>query len=325
MGRFFTPEDPYHVHKLLGLFTFLHYVYRFGEAMTMGACDFTTHRSVSLAAICGSMALSISSMQFRVPLRRIQTDRPMIWKMFRAHNILFALRSLFAVLVFELLPSAWHFACGACLIFCTMAFADTIERRLGTVEDKTMRAMPVPEGTTSKDYAQLQRLYSMAQFAATMSTVHSSTLALLAAMPVQLSAFLMTLVRKSRLSPLGWHVAYSFSLWLPFLALACMINNMHADITSYQRFIISAITSRVRRNTGWNKYVLWGFALATTRFTTGWEIVPNPLFRWAMNFLVLYDALGYRRILLALARAGTESHRSERCNPGPLIGGITEK
>lgn len=74
--------------------------------------------------------------------------------------------------------------------------------------------------------------------------------------PIQLSAFLMTLVRKGIISNIYWHVFYSISLMTPYLIT---INNMNIVETNYTINIkkilpIMFIFLRLKFNV--NKYLL---------------------------------------------------------------------
>ena len=280
MGLLFTREDPWHIHKTLGAFSLSHYLY---------LCCVFPWRATGIEGrpmlVVPHLLLSLSSIQFRVPLRRVQGERPMIWREFRLHNIVFAARSFVCV---------WLWAAGLRLqwlcVIATMVVADAISAHAAAQAGATtMRNMPIPSAWNESRYRTLQGLYAEAQFAATMACVHSPDLAMLASMPVQLAAFLMTLVRKSKLSSHGWHYLYALSLWTNYglLAAAALVRS---DVTRLECFVYSAVLGRVRRRWGVNKYLLWGIALLLVHAQVDLETIPTLLLRAGFVWAAVHQA-----------------------------------
>lgn len=99
--KLFTKEDPLQLHKGLGIFVLLHYVYRYCLALGV-LCPIDPsagfgagrlrRRGLVMLAMHG--ALSCSSLIFSTVPRIRVVGQPMIWQEFRAHNIIFAMRSL---------------------------------------------------------------------------------------------------------------------------------------------------------------------------------------------------------------------------------------
>jgi hypothetical protein len=287
MGFLFTREDPLHVHKTLGVFSMINHIYVMIRFTWQSADVDKTPMLIFMHTL-----LSISSLQFHVPTNRIKTDRPMIWKEFRLHNIVFACRSFVCILLWNRgMQYQWV------VVLCTMLLADFITRQYGSVHDKTMRAMPTPNEWTNKEYAQLQRLYAMAQFSASMACTVSPDLAMIASMPVQLSAFLMTLVRKSKMTPRMWHYVYAFSLWIPYLLLSIAL--FSRDMQGVDRFVFSSAGARIRRK-GVNKYVVWIWILLMAEYCP-WRL-PMSYIIYGMPLLALYDASSYVSIFKRLDR-----------------------
>ena len=93
-----TAEDPSHLHKLLGIGCLGHFAYRF---MRYGANDmeFSTAGWLTPALLLMHALLSVSSLIFRLPKRRIR-DGSRIWPEYRMHSIIFAVRSLSLMLLY---------------------------------------------------------------------------------------------------------------------------------------------------------------------------------------------------------------------------------
>jgi hypothetical protein len=74
-----TSEDPWHVHKILGVACLLSYAWRFSMAGTedMG---FATHPELTLPTLLLHELLTLSSFIFQIPRKRIKTgDRICKW------------------------------------------------------------------------------------------------------------------------------------------------------------------------------------------------------------------------------------------------------
>lgn len=100
--KLFTKEDPIGIHKYMGIFVLLHFLFRFRQ-MYFGdpSCGLGTRlgKGPSIGpALCliPHAVLSLSSLIFHtVPKERV-VGKPMIWQEFRLHNIAFGVRSVVA-------------------------------------------------------------------------------------------------------------------------------------------------------------------------------------------------------------------------------------
>ena len=108
--KLFTREDPFNFHKTLGISCLVSYLYRFSH---VGPTDMAFTPGVgTLLSILLHVSLSVSSLVFRIPLKRIVSGYR-IWPEYRLHSIVFALRSLVGMLLtwcelrYELEPRYW--------------------------------------------------------------------------------------------------------------------------------------------------------------------------------------------------------------------------
>jgi len=98
--KLFTHEDPRNIHKFCGLFVLLHFAFRFYQ-MLLGdvSAGFGSRMGIGpsfrcIACLIPHVILSLSSLIFHsVPKDRV-VGSPMIWQEFRAHSIIFAMRSI---------------------------------------------------------------------------------------------------------------------------------------------------------------------------------------------------------------------------------------
>ena len=70
--------------------------------------------------------------------------------------------------------------------------------------------------------------------------------------PIQIAAFLMTLVRKQIISPLSWHVLYAGSLGLNYLHSLLALDNLPVGF-----YLGCLLFCLMRFRYRWNKYFLW--------------------------------------------------------------------
>jgi len=288
-----THEDPYQLHKCLGLFCLLNYSYRFA-LMLFGdpTAGFGSSRSKhGLAAFEAVLCLiphamlSLSSLIFRrVPKERI-VGRPVIWREFRAHNIIFATRSVVCSVVAWLSlyhnhAPAWrtmalYVSGSTCLVSNVAASWATKSLRHDDMESTTA-TMPYWEGCSDQTEKVFKHFYALAQFGATVGCMMTSNPAwpLAILLPIQGASFLMTLVRKGIISTMSYHMAYAFSLLLVFAVGVRQLFWMWSlDLVG---LFVVAIMAYQGRRWGANKFLIW-IPIVLLRTTVGddylqWDI-----------------------------------------------------
>ena len=75
--------------------------------------------------------------------------------------------------------------------------------------------------------------------------------------PIQIAAFLMTLVRKKIITPLQWHIYYALSLFMNYLYTLLLLNITHTEIMPVFFYISSIFFCFLRFGFRVNKYILW--------------------------------------------------------------------
>jgi hypothetical protein len=250
METLFTPQDTGNIHKTLGAVALGHYMWRFGSFVVNGSMGFESGASPIMWIVLHAL-LSGTSLIFIIPTVR-SNKSPMIWPEFRAHSILFAFRSLVGMtLVCTGLSTP---ATRLATVMGTLALADLTTRHYS--ESKTtMRDMPFPDWMTPQARSAVNLYYSVSQVFATLVVLLQPNLSrlFLVLFPIQLAAFLMTLVRKGMLSPAGWHVLYAL-----FLGINYVYGAYASDPVNTLMYPASVLFCLFRFGFHVNKYVLWG-------------------------------------------------------------------
>jgi hypothetical protein len=193
----------------------------------------------------------------------------MIWPEFRLHSIFFAWRSIlpmafiwFSSHLTQIVPYYQPF-CVLCILL-TMILADHVSshyKKRGSLqpESTTMRMMPFPENTSERVIAATNFYYSFCQVLATLIVLYANDYPrlLMVMFPIQIAAFLMTLVRKSIITGGTWHVLYAVSLGLNYAHAIVDDSSLPLD---YWLFAACFCIFRFYFNV--NKYVLWGIIIA---------------------------------------------------------------
>jgi len=270
--KLFTKEDPIGVHKFLGVFVLLHFVFRYAQMFfgdpSAGLGTRLGKGPSIIAALClvPHGLLSMSSLIFHTVPRERVVGKPMIWQEYRVHNIAFGMRSVITALlawaaVYNGNTLSWRrFAVtGSCLTaLAANIVADEGTRRLRADNaESTTATMPYWEGCSIETQKKFKTFYAYSQFLATAAciAVGNPAWSLAVLLAIQMASLLMTLVRKGLLSAKGYHIGYTITLVLPyFVAMRDMTISRSLDFP----FIAAGgwIIYQLRRR-GVNKYALW--------------------------------------------------------------------
>lgn len=89
----FTKEDYFHHHKILGILCLLSFLSRFMLQFYYDDMGFQAFPYLTIPTMILHSLLSLSSFQFKIPIRRIQ-DGGRIWPQYRYHSFIFTMRSI---------------------------------------------------------------------------------------------------------------------------------------------------------------------------------------------------------------------------------------
>jgi len=285
--KLFTQEDPKGIHKLLGVYVLLHFAYR-----VIGKSLFSSDPSAGLGSRCGKGAsllpivcviphgmLSLSSLIFHTVPRERVVGKPMIWQEFRAHNIIFGVRSVVCTVLawasyfFSNTPTWRRVAIwgSSATVLLSNYLADEATRRLRANSfESTTATMPYWDGCSEETQRKFKKFYAYSQFMATIAClmVGNPVWPLSVLLAIQLASLLMTLVRKGLISARAYHYAYTASLCVPYIMVARHIKYLRYPFCeAFAYFLVGTCLFQLRRN-GVNKYALWGPVIAA-RATMG--------------------------------------------------------
>lgn len=268
--KLFTKEDPIGVHKCLGIFVLLHFLFRFRQ-MYFGnpSCGLGTRLGKGPSiwpALClvPHALLSLSSLIFHTVPRERVVGRPMIWQEYRVHNIAFGVRSVSSAALawvsyyFGHSPSWRRVAvCGSgAAIVGAQVTADWATKHLRVdSNDSTTATMPYWEGCSKATQRRFKSFYANCQFMATMAclAVGNPAWPLSVLIAIQMASLLMTLVRKGLLSAQGYHIGYTITLAMPwFVALRSLQHGPDMLWLAPMAWVLYQLRRR-----GVNKYALW--------------------------------------------------------------------
>lgn len=238
-----TKEDPYHIHKTLGILSLGHFGYRFFYLYngTMGFAN-----TGDIFCLWCHILLTVTSFQFKIPNSRNQAG-PMIYPEFRVHNALFSYRSILcAVLFYYNCPIFYNIV----VCYLTMIGADiaTYYYKEGT----TMRDMRIDETIDEYKKKAIQLFHSKMQICATLYMIGNVDSAFSPLFAIQFSSFLMTLVRKNIIKTNSWHFLYALSLMLNVF----VYQTMRMDYIVFQQ-IAFKVFAYLRFTKVYNKYMCW--------------------------------------------------------------------
>ncbi|CAE8604869.1 unnamed protein product, partial [Polarella glacialis] len=323
VGRIFTKEDPYHLHKTMGCLIVIQFLFRSGMVMSGTRFDGLDAGGFgkdyfSLACVWLCAALQFSSFKFHVPRNRI-LGAPMIWQEWRAHNAIFVLRH---VIGFTIRWYAWRIGSHGgpqeswllLGMFGTLLWqlwsVDVVTAQLREDQNESLTATwPFWKGCPNWVERFLKFYYTVAQFMASlMMTFMDRSLygAYLVIFPFQWASFLMTLVRKGAITTRAYHVLY---LWSLMQVMVLILINL--DATGWIATWFLWVVMYVVRVMGVNKYSLW-IGVFLPSFVVYWADSPWLLVNSSYIGLFPFVCWGVSAILQwSFARGGLEK-RSRR-------------
>ena len=265
--RLIGNEDAFHIHKSLGVLSLGHFAYRAALFVKYGTMGFSGN-AATMACIALHMALSGTSLIFHLPNNRIR-KAPMIWPEFRIHSILFAYRSLICM-AFYWVNAQFADAsrditywCRCMTLIGTLIGADVATAYFKALEKgesgTTMRGMPFPESITLHQRDGINMYYSICQVFATLNMIAAPGMERPFGIlfPIQIAAFLMTLVRKSILSAGEWHTSYASALGINFVHAIYETSIQKTTPSTFVYLSLIACFCILRFQYRFNKYVLW--------------------------------------------------------------------
>ena len=256
MNSLFSSHDVLNIHKILGFGCLAHYGYRFYNKLLYGSMLFESSNSISTYVTpMIHLSLSLSSFMFSVPTYRFNS-KAIIWRELQLHNIIFTSRSvcmMYHALLFKEL-NAFYYSSRLGIVMFHHYLADLATAKHQKDNKTTTRDIPYDTKNTLIPYLN-KKFYAISQLFATSCILLSNNCdnGFSIMFPIQLSTFLMTLVRKNIISNNTWHILYAMSLCVPYVLNRNVIN------TGNNKFYASIIYAFCRLFLGLDKYINMSF------------------------------------------------------------------
>lgn len=240
LDKLFTNHDYLNIHKILGFGCLLNY-------------SLKLFYNVDNYTPIFHLLLSTSSFIFKVPILRLNS-KTIIWKELQLHNIIFTSRSIFTFYhasFFPLTNPYLYYSSRLSIIIFHHYLADIISNKYQNNDKTTTRN--IPYDTNNKVLIKINKnFYAISQIIATTTllTTTNKHHAFFIMFPIQLSTFLMTLVRKDIISNNSWHLLYSASLILPYIINLKIITNNNNN-----KIVITLLNIILRLVFNTNKYL----------------------------------------------------------------------
>ena len=133
MTYLITKHDYKHLHAISGLIAILNFIYNIYNLI------FFNSNKLNIYLVANNLFLALLSLQFKLPEKR-NLDKPMIWKEFRLHSILFTFRHT-SITILSLLKLDYYIV-KHFIIIITLYLADLITQKYGNYEIRTTNYMP---------------------------------------------------------------------------------------------------------------------------------------------------------------------------------------
>jgi len=289
--KLFTNEDTFNVHKTLGITCLVSYIYRFAH---VGSADMNfTSGPLTLLSIALHLLLSVSSLIFRIPLKRI-VGGYRIWPEYRLHSIVFASRSLATMLLtwYELKHGLEpNYILNAAIVLGAITAADVSSMSMGPpgTSGRSSTIQDLDAGPATRFF------FSVMQFHATMGCmlgVRRFSTQFVYVWIIQFNAFLMT-IRRKNLAP---HTALVTTYGLMLVFGFCVASHEQRSVGALPMINTLANLSAVLRvGLGTPKYPLWiGMALLTHlarhSIEEGSPLAAAWPYAWAVSVLAVLAA-----------------------------------
>jgi len=255
-----TNEDPFHVHRILGLSSVISYIYRYGTYENNMGFGYNTW--FDLTTIFLHTGLSYSSFIFHVLKKRIIKVPLVIYEEYRLHAIIFTTRGTCVMLFYYLYDylhnnmgiiynNIYHFSLLA-LVLCHHKIADLVTYNYGSTGVTAVRAGNI--NYEIRLSLLIRYFYSFYQFLAIASHLqvgpHLLALGFNTHIAIQTSAFMMTLRKKGLIHAKTHGFIYTGCLFLSIYQM-CQVYQPSYFIGSVFILFIFRCKYEV------NKYLLW--------------------------------------------------------------------
>ena len=293
-SRLFTKEDSANIHKILGVYALLNYAYFFFDLYYSGCKGEITLRKKNvnlLFSIIPLIILSLSGLMFHTPIKinNITVSMP---REYQYHSVIFALRSLFIVIVLILFGKNIYTKLMIILIiFLTMKLADITSAKFKHKDDILgSKVGSVAFWSDCPVYIEkiIKKIYVFAQLGFTSYIILEGGIEIniAAAFVIQVTAFLFTLMKKGIITLKLWHILY---LILYLIAIIGSLRTYALPVALSCASLIYIL--RVKASI--NKYTIWSvFSIISMFFMQGKKdsvTIIKYIFLLIIIFFIFYS------------------------------------
>jgi len=241
LSKLITHEDKFHIHKTMGLLTLTNFIFQTIHYFAYQKLYYINQY------IFIHIFLHMTSFIFQVLSKRPKAGDKMkmfIWEELRLHSMIFAYRACFSILFPEY---------ARVIIFLTMIAADLTTKYVGDDTFTTVRGQHDKEKSWKKQIYSV--FFSMSQMGATaicsgcFQPNYNKFLTFQTLIPIQTSAFGLTLLRKNIIDKTTWQVVYSIELSLVYIYWYYEYGNLYIIPMSGIPYFF--------RKIGFSKYIIW--------------------------------------------------------------------
>eukprot|EP00943_MAST-04B_sp_MAST-4B-sp1_P000495 g495.t1 len=253
IGKLVTKEDPYHLHKGMGILSILSFLYRYGVIYNSTGTLGFTGTWFDWATLFVHMTLAFSSKLFRVPKKRLANKPMVIYEEYRLHAMIFTFRCVSVYACAVLWPVEQRPVYAVALVVAAHhLLADYVTKIWGNGST----AVRTNAKNLNSFYKKVALFYSFYQYMAIGSHIlpseHLADLAWNAIIAIASSAFMMTLYRKRIIRGMTHVVVYSACLLLSMFHIMRLVG-LVATVLIAATFLLRINLPRKYSN----KYVCW--------------------------------------------------------------------
>lgn len=244
-----TKHDYYHIHKILGILTIAQIAFRGFLWSRQIPHTMFPFANPYPEFIMIHVAISLSSLIYRIP-ENPNPKIPIIYNDYRKQNILFTMRSILCIYTYLYAPSNLIYTFIPIIIVSNSAIIDYIAKT------PAVRSFPEISNITAG-------VFKYMNFVSTYGMLCGPDAAFAFLIPIQMSAFLLTLVKKNIICINTWVYSY-LTIWLMCFFVAVSSKGAGSGVAA-EMLLMAAYMYIWRVVLKYNKYVGWTHIFIVTR------------------------------------------------------------
>lgn len=213
------------------------------------------------------------------------------------------------------MPDIWFkYNLNILVILLTNKLASIITDKYGNTNDRTTNKMPYPSDLDEERIRITKLFYMSAQFGASCFAIYGDkTLCFMPLLGIQISPFMMTLIKKNKIITNTYHLVYSLGLYInyPIWLIVCF-NNLYNNNNVEDLVLIGLcyyIVVLYKFKYNLNKYICW--TLGRKRTLTKEQLFLGAMMLYPKWYDPFSDRLCSLEEVLSIAEAQSRSWRED--------------